>query len=466
MRLWVKIALLNSALVTFLSILIGMGIRDTIIGSMRTELTNHGVSVARHLSDRIADAILLRDFYKVKEAVSDVKQKEADLEYVFVTDDAGKMLAHTFTAGSPVDILKWNPLTGKDAGIQLLDTEKGFIRDIGVRVIEGLGAEVHIGMREDRINQTVGRIRDIIIALTGLVVVLGATVSFVMSRFITRHLSELVQFTSGLARGDFDQKIDVKSSDEIGELAGRFQSLATELKSYKERLGESYKQMLRTEKLTALGHLSAGLAHELRNPLTSIKVLFQAFREDPRLTPRDMEVVLAAVEQMDDLLTKFLRFARSDEFNPSEVYLNSVLKQVVNLVQFQLRRQSIDLQLDMSKLPAVRADRSLLQQALLNLVMNAVEAMPQGGTLTIASTFEGEHYRIGISDTGSGIPAAIRDKIYDPFFTTKEEGTGLGLSIVYNIMNIHHGHIDMQPSEKGTTFWLTIPCHPVEPSLS
>ena len=100
---------------------------------------------------------------------------------------------------------------------------------------------------------------------------------------------------------------------------------------------ESYKQMLRTEKLTALGRLSAGLAHEIRNPLTSIKVLFQTFKDNPALTKEDMRVVLSAVEQMDDLLTRFLRFARSDEFNLSDVYINSLIKQDLNLIQFQVK---------------------------------------------------------------------------------------------------------------------------------
>jgi signal transduction histidine kinase len=466
MRLWIKIALLNSLVVTLLSILIGFGIRDTVTSAMRSELTNHGISLAQHLSDRVADSILLQDIYRITEAISDIRRNEKDIEYVYVIDDTGRMLSHTFSSGYPSGILQWNALERDSSRIQLLDTEKGFIRDIGIRVFEGMNAEVHVGMREDRISQTIARLRNIIIALTGFVIGCGSIVSFVMSRITTRHLDALVQFTAGLARGDFDQKIQINSSDEVGELARRFETLSAELKSHREKLQESYKQMLRTEKLTALGRLSAGLAHELRNPLTSIKVLFQTFRDDPKLTKRDMEVVLAAAEQMDDLLTKFLRFAKSDEFNPTEVYLNAVLKQVAKLVQFQLDKQSIALDFQLSKLPPIKADRSLLQQALMNLILNAIEAMPEGGKLSITSQQEDGYYRIGIGDTGRGISEALRDKVFDPFFTTKEDGTGLGLSIVYNIVTLHHGQITVESNERGTIFWLRIPSQPFTPFLS
>ena len=220
---------------------------------------------------------------------------------------------------------------------------------------------------------------------------------------------------------------------------------------------ESYKQMLRTEKLTALGRLSAGLAHEIRNPLTSIKVLFQTFKDNPALTKEDMRVVLSAVEQMDDLLTRFLKFARSDEFNLSDVYINSLIKQDLNLIQFQVKNQPVKINMELTKLPPVKADKAMIQQALLNLILNATEAMPDGGLLTIRSRLDNGYVTVDINDTGAGIPAEIRDKIFDPFFTTKSDGTGLGLSIVYNIMAIHNGEVAFNSNREGTTFTLKLP---------
>ncbi len=465
MKLWIKIALLNVFIVVGLGILIGLTIRGVVVGSMRTELTRQGESIARNLSDRIADFVLLNDLYQTQAAIDDVLKTEHDVGYIFVTDKDGNLFAHTFKNGYPPDILLWNPVLTRGlqptknllASIQLLDTEKGFIRDIGIKIFGGMNPEVHIGIREDRIDQALKGIRNLIIMLTIAVTMVGSVLSFSLSRLITKPLYTLMDFTHSLSRGEFGRKIDIRSKDEVGELSSTFNNLSCELDAYRKKMEESYKQMLRAEKLTALGRLSAGLAHEIRNPLTSIKVLFQAFKDNPALTKEDMKVVLSATEQMDDLLTRFLRFARSDEFNLSDVYINSVIKQVINLAQFQIKNQSINVVLNLSKLPPVKADRAMIQQALLNLVLNAIEAMPDGGTLTISSKMGNGSAVVSIGDTGSGIPEDIKDKIFDPFFTTKSDGTGLGLSIVYNIVSLHNGEISFESNGKGTTFTLRIP---------
>jgi signal transduction histidine kinase len=457
MRLWLKIVLLNVVIVISLGILVGLAVRGAVTDAMRAELSKEGESIAKNLSNRIADYILIDDVYKVEEAIEDVIRTEKDIEYIFVTNKDGYLFAHTFKNGHPPDILNWNPLSEKSLSLQLLDTEVGYIRDVGIRIFEGMRPELHIGIKEDRIEQTLKRIRNLIILLTIAVMLIGSVLSCFMSRLITRPLGRLVEFTHFLAKGDFGKKIDIKSNDEIGELSETFNILSSELAQYRKKTEESYKQMLRTEKLTALGRLSAGLAHELRNPLTSIRTLFQTFRGNPSLTKEDMEVVLSATDQMNDLLTKFLRFARSDEFSISDVYLNSVIKQVINLTQFQLKEQSIEVKLMLSKLPPIKADRAMIQQALLNLMINAIEAMPHGGKLTVSSYLENGHAIVSIADTGTGIPDEIRDRIFDPFFTTKPDGTGLGLSIVYNIVNLHEGDVTFESNGDGTIFKINIP---------
>lgn len=458
MKLWFKIVLLNVVIVISLGMLVGMAVRGAVTDAMRAELTREGESIARNLSNRIADSILLDDSYKIQEAIDDVLKTEKDIEYVFVTGKDGHLFAHTFKNGHPSDLMQWNPMdTNKLLSIQLLDTEKGFIRDVGVRVFGGMNPELHIGIREERIRQTLNRIRNLIILLTIVVTTIGSVLSFSLSRLVTKPLYKLMDFIHKLPSEEFGKSIVIKTRDEVGELAETFNKLSYELKLYKERMEESYKQMLRAEKLTALGRLSAGLAHEIRNPLTSIKVLFQTFKDNPALTKEDMEVVLSAAEQMDDLLTRFLRFARSDEFNLTDVYINSIVKHVIKLTEFQLKDRSIGLSLELSKLPPIKADRTMIQQALLNLVLNAIEAMHDGGTLTISSKMENGSAVVGIGDTGSGIPEDIRDKIFDPFFTTKGDGTGLGLSIVYNIASLHNGEISFESNGKGTIFTLKVP---------
>ena len=459
MKLWLKIVLLNVLLVLSLGILLGLAVRSIVIDSLRQELSRQGGSIARNLSERIADSVLLQDLYRTQEAIEDLFRTERDVEYIFVLDDNGELFAHTFKNGYPLGILRWNPLHDRSTSIQLLDTERGFIRDIGVKIFSGMSPEVHVGLREDRIMQALARIRYIVITLTIGVTATGAVLACLFSRFITKPLNALVGFTNLLSKGEFGKRLDVKSRDEVGELSSTFNHLSHELEGYRKKMEDSYKQMLRTEKLTALGRLSAGLAHEIRNPLTSIKVLFKAFKNNPSLTKEDMEVVLSASEQMDEILSRFLRFARGDEFNPSEVYINPVIKEVVNLTQHQAKNQRVTVELNLIKLPPVKADRGLLAQAIMNLVLNAIEAMPEGGTMTVSSRKDDGYYIISVSDTGQGISEEVRGKIFDPFFTTKGDGTGLGLSIVYNIVNIHSGNISFESNGAGTTFTMKIPVH-------
>lgn len=459
MKLWLKIALLNVLVVLSLGILLGFVIRGVVVRSMRVELTRQGESIARNLSDGIADPVLLEDLYKTQEAIDGLLRTEGDVEYIYVLDSNGDLFAHTFKGGYPQHIMRWNPLYDKPLSIQLLDTEKGFIRDVGVKIFENTNAEAHVGLKEERITQTLGRIRLLVIIITAIVTVAGAVLSFSFSRLISKPLNALVEFAHGLSRGEFGRRIDIKSGDEVGELAGTFNHLSRELEAYRNKMEDSYKQMLRTEKLTALGRLSAGLAHEIRNPLTSIMVLFRAFKDNPALTREDMRVVLSAAEQMDEILSRFLRFARGDEFNPSEVYINPVIKEVLNLTRHQAGNQSVKVEIDLRKLPAVKADRPLIEQAIMNLVLNGMEAMPGGGTLTISSRAENGYFVVSVKDTGPGIPEDIREKIFDPFFTTKGDGTGLGLSIVYNIVNLHKGDIRFESNGGGTLFTMKIPIH-------
>ncbi len=459
MRLWQKIVSLNVLLVLSLGILLGLTVREVVIGSLREELSRQGESITRNLSERIADPMLTQDLYRTQKTIEEVLRTERDVEYVFVVDDNGALFAHTFNNGHPPGILRWNPLYDSSMSVQLLATERGFIRDIGVKMFEGMNAEIHVGLREEQIAQTLSRIRRLIISLTIGVTAAGAVLACFFSGFITKPLNELVRFAGLLAKGKFGKRLDVKSMDEVGELSSAFNHLSYELEGYRKKMEDSYKQMLKTEKLTALGRLSSGLAHEIRNPLTSIKVLFNAFKDNPSLTREDMQVVLSATEQMDGILSRFLRFARGDEFNPSEVYINPVIKEVVELTRHQAKDQRIAVELDLMKLPAIKADRGLLEQAIMNLAMNAIEAMPEGGTMKVSSRSDDGHYIISVSDTGRGIPEEILGKVFDPFFTTKGEGTGLGLSIVYNIASLHSGDISFESNGGGTTFIMKIPVH-------
>ena len=210
-------------------------------------------------------------------------------------------------------------------------------------------------------------------------------------------------------------------------------------------------QMELRARLSSLGELSAGIAHELRNPLGVIagytKLLSK--KVDNSLTPT-VDAISREIIVMDRIISDFLSFAKPAELNISDIDLKTIIENCVTAVTGE--RGNIKLNLDINGLPIIKGDEVFLRQAFTNLIQNAVEAMPQGGKLAINASSKGDFLDVAISDAGHGIAENIMDKIFLPFFTTKENGTGLGLAIVHKIVVSHGGNISVESSEKGTTF--------------
>lgn len=213
-------------------------------------------------------------------------------------------------------------------------------------------------------------------------------------------------------------------------------------------------------RLSSLGEISAGIAHELRNPMAVIagytKILSK--KADSSLKPT-VDAISKEIVVMDRIISDFLSFAKPIELNPIQIDLKSIIENCAASVAGV--RNDITLNLDIKGIPPLKGDEVLLRQAFINLLQNSVEAMPQGGELTIkTSPLTGpakDFLDIAITDTGHGISENIRGKIFLPFFTTKEKGTGLGLAIVHKIVISHGGNISFVSTEKGTTFRIRLP---------
>ncbi|MEW6107639.1 MAG: ATP-binding protein [Nitrospirota bacterium] len=214
-------------------------------------------------------------------------------------------------------------------------------------------------------------------------------------------------------------------------------------------------QMELRERLSTLGEMSAGIAHELRNPMGVIsgytKILSK--KADDALMPA-VEAINKEIAVMDRIITDFLSFAKPTELILSNVDLNELISGCIKAIQNISDR--IDLKLNVDKMPVIKGDEVLLRQSIANLLQNAVESMPEGGDLNLNGSVK-DYLYISISDTGHGIPENIKDKIFLPFYTTKERGTGLGLSIVHKIIVAHGGTIQVESCEKGTSFTIRLP---------
>lgn len=242
----------------------------------------------------------------------------------------------------------------------------------------------------------------------------------------------------------------------------RVEETARKLSDVNAQLQRSFEQLRRADRLSALGELSAGLAHEIRNPLGSIDgaVKILGRRELPEGTRQEFtDLACREVERLKGLLTSFLEFARPQPPRRAASDVILLLESVTKLASEMATMSKVKLRVDSSEeLPPVSVDQEQIRQVLLNLVINAVQAMPTGGQTTLRAAKDGDSVRVEIEDQGTGIPAEDLERIFDPFFTTRSHGTGLGLSIAYQIVSQHGGHIAARFNpERGMTFAVTLP---------
>jgi signal transduction histidine kinase len=224
--------------------------------------------------------------------------------------------------------------------------------------------------------------------------------------------------------------------------------------------------MLESEKWASLGRLSASIAHEVKNPLSSIKILAQLLQEEtPRDHPRqdDLRLIIGETDRLARVVNQLLRFARPPRGETDVCEVSSVLDMVLPVVKPEADATGIEIEAEPAgHLSPVRMGEDSLKEVLFNLVYNCIQAMPGGGRLKIESAERDGDVEVRISDTGPGIPEEIRDKIFEPFFTTKVSGTGLGLSIVKRRVEEIGGTVAVSQAREGTTFTLVLPakCEP------
>jgi two-component system sensor histidine kinase HydH len=299
----------------------------------------------------------------------------------------------------------------------------------------------------------------------GLIGVVGGTLAGIgIARSLRRELVEL-SIPIRSAMGSLDEvvgPVQVFSSDNFAGLDSALDSVALRVSQVVERLQSAERQRLRNDQLAALGQLAAGLAHELRNPLTAMKTIVDAARRrdgNERMDERDLAVLSEEISRLDASLQSFLDYARPPQLAKCDVDLGTVAEKTRQLLSGRAEQQAIRVAIEQPQGPIdVRADPEQLRQLLLNLSLNAFDAIGHDGELAIRiEPGERGGALVSVTDSGGGISQAVRNRLFDPFVSTKESGTGLGLTICRRIVEDHGGRIDVADNPSGGavfTIWL------------
>jgi two-component system NtrC family sensor kinase len=293
-----------------------------------------------------------------------------------------------------------------------------------------------------------------------LILLVVASIAAYITHKIIRPFGRFERYTHQIAAGDFSPiRPKRKFRDEFTNLALALNRMLRELKEREE-------QLIQSRKMAAIGALTAGIAHEINNPLNNISITIEALIDEFKewTDEEKLEMLKDAftqVERAAATVANLLDFTRRDETAFELLSINDVIRSTANIVRNEVTLNNIRLALNLSDdLWLIRGNQHNLQQVFLNLFLNAIQAMPDGGDLTVTSSHQDSAVRIDVSDTGTGIPQEILERIFDPFFTTKEvgKGTGLGLSVSFGIIEKHHGSIRVEnQSGKGANFIVTLP---------
>jgi two-component system, NtrC family, nitrogen regulation sensor histidine kinase NtrY len=307
------------------------------------------------------------------------------------------------------------------------------------------------------------QIRSVTLLCGGGGILLAILLSGWAAARVTRPVEQLAQAAREVASGNWNAQVTVTSSDELGELAESFNRMTRELLAQKEHL-------VQAERVAAWRELARRLAHELKNPLFPLQLTVenllrareQSQQQFEEIFQESSATLLAEIANLKAIVSRFSEFARMPQPQVQQMQLNDIVQQVVRLFQAQLRspeRAPIECKLDLADpMEPIAADPDLLHRALSNLVLNAMDAMPQGGALTLRTRQNGEFSYVEVSDTGAGLTPEECERLFTPYYTSKAHGTGLGLAIVQSVINDHGGRVRVRSeSGKGTTFMIELP---------
>jgi signal transduction histidine kinase len=301
-----------------------------------------------------------------------------------------------------------------------------------------------------------------VVSASLLVGVVGFLLAILLSSWLAARVSQpLVALADGarrVAAGDWETRVPVASSDELGELADAFNRMTGELRTQRDHL-------VQAERVAAWRELARRLAHELKNPLFPLQVTVEnlvrarglAASEFDEVFQESTGTLLAELGNLKAIIGRFSEFSRMPQPQRSLVSVNDVVQGVERLHAAQLAAAGIAVDISLGDVPLASADLELLHRAVSNLVLNAVDAMPSGGKLRLATRSLEAGVEIAVSDTGTGMSKEEAERLFTPYYTTKQHGTGLGLAIVQSVVSDHGGDVGVESSSKGTTFRIRLP---------
>jgi signal transduction histidine kinase len=320
---------------------------------------------------------------------------------------------------------------------------------------------ISMGIPQREANRYFRYARNLLLLILGIGVLAALLIYVSLAKNINSSLKSIIAGMEGFSFDDFNSRITLKRKDEFGRIAESFNILVGKLRRYNDRISRLQEDMIRSAQLATTGQIAAGLAHEIRNPLSSMKMMAQIIRNRHLAAGEhpEIDIIIREIERINTVVTDLIEFAKPSPLKFARHDLNAMLTEILELFSYNLQHQGITVVRELAPdLPPLFLDEEKIRICFLNIILNAIQAMPAGGALRVSTALiPGQQVEISICDSGEQIDRKNLEKIFDPFFTTKKEGTGLGLALSKTIIERHYGTISAASSPESTCFTLHLP---------
>ena len=481
LRLRTRFILSSTLLISLLMVIVVLFVEWSQTQLTREQMREHGAALARAIADLSVNSLMRYDTLALKQDMEKAAT-DSDILYAIVFNRKGQALAANQEArrGFPPELLSigdylaelqrgrvfmremTHPATAERPQVEVLEV----VVPVVPAPEETVWGAVKLGLSLDRLNAEIWRTRMGLISLGFFGLTLGALGSILLAQRISRPLETLVEGTLKVAEGDLRHHIAIAPGDEIGELAANFNQMTAQILEDRQQIEETSRKLIQAEKLATIGRLSAAMAHEIRNPLTSIKLNIQKVSKSEclgRLETEQLEIAERGIRQVEKIVKEILDYARAPSLKKDTFLLPHLLDDALRFAEGELEEKNVQVVREYAAdLPSIEVDGDKLRQVFLNILLNSVEAVPTGGRIVVrTSRREGAPdplAAIEIEDNGVGIEPNDMQAIFEPFFTTKSLGTGLGLANARKVVELHQGKIEIESTRSvGTKISVSLP---------
>jgi len=453
--------------------------------SFEKEINKRCKVLAKIVSENALSPMVYEDIFELHTILNEIKQSDPSISYIFILNNSNNLIAETFDVNITQGLINVNSLNSQKYNIKLIETsnyEYPVIRDIAYPILNGEVGTVRLGIVEEHIQQEMmSASKKLLIMILGFLI-FGLSGAFFFSYLITSPIKIISNKAQEIDLNSIDSAnyniysrkrkhfFNIQIIDELDVLVTKFSEMLNRLKNSYSELKKTQRALVQAEKMALLGTLSAGVAHEINNPISGIKNCINRIITDPENLEQNKKYIFLikdATNKIEDVVKHLLNFSRKQDIYLKKTNLNTVIDKAILLTTHKLRNSNINIETNYKQIYHINGSTNHLEQIFVNLILNSIDAIVEKkenetnlvGKISITVKQKHEKIIVIFNDNGQGIPEKIRSKIFDPFFTSKKigKGTGLGLSVSFNLIKEHGGNIFFNSIEgAGTEFFIEL----------